>query len=175
MSASGHSMVGRAAAEAAGGGVAAGDENLMHSPEQAEEAVEAVEAARGMLVAVFERAHRCARRKCRRKGACLAGWGRPGAEPNPVYEPTGGCPVMTKAEWEVVLLGVIFQRMLLGNLLHAMEEAEEDGRMPPSSASQPGRKTVPWPLSWGEWLALDPVGRLRDFEREVAAFAARWE
>ena len=170
MSASGQFVERKAPAASveAGGGVAAGDETVIDSPEAAEEAVDA---AWAMLVGVFERAHTCSRPKCRRKGTCLAGWGRPGAEPHPLFAPTGGCPVMNEAEWEVVQLGVICQRLLLGELLYAMEEAEEDGRMPPSCAARPGRERVPWPLSWAEWLALDPVGRLRDFEREAAKFA----
>ncbi len=169
MSARGHfwEREGSAASEAAGGRVPA-DEHPIQSPEQAEEAVEA---AWAVLVEVFKRVDTCSRAKCRRKGTCLAGWGSTGAEPHPLYDPTGCCTVMNEAEWEVVLLGVICQRMLLGDLLDAMEAAEEDGRMPPSFASQPGRKKPDWPLSWAEWLALDPVAQLKAFERESAKFA----
>ena len=171
---SGHSLEGKTASAARGGGGRApsDDEDVIHSPEQAEAAVEA---AWEMLAAVFERAHSCCAAEVPAEGLLPCRLGPARRRADPLFAPTGGCPVMKEAEWEVVQLGAMCQRLLLGDLLHAMEEAEADGRMPPSSAARPGRKTVPWPLSWAEWLSLDPVGRLRDFEREAAAFAGEWE
>jgi len=65
----------------------------------------AIEAGRKTFLGVFKRARTCTNPKCRRKGFCHAGWWSP-PPPNPFHHPTGGCPVMSEAEWDVIHLGI---------------------------------------------------------------------
>ena len=73
----------------------------------------AIEAGRKTFLGVFKRARTCTNPKCRRKGFCHAGWWSRSPPPNPFHHPTGGCPVMSEAEWDVISLGIARQNQRL--------------------------------------------------------------
>ena len=104
---------------------------------------EAVEAAKVKFRRVFLRSGACPRRLCRRRRVCHTGWTR-GSPDNPLYEPTGGCPIMTKAEWEVIQLGVMRKGRLVGRWLK--------GRTPPKDSPPEGGQRRRSKLSFAEYL-----------------------
>ena len=131
----------------------------------------AIAAAKRVFLGVCSRAQGCTNKNCRRRRVCLAGWSaEPGAE-NMLYHPTGGCPVMTPEEWDVVRRGLARNRDRTLQILRAIHAERERLGVPRSGRPRPPEpaKSDPGTFAQFLWMTLLPDGRAvwpRRFERK---------